>query len=386
MLPDYAGGSILNVVASVGRHFGVEVAHPGFRGELPLEGAEVVVLVIADALGHHQLQRHVAEGDAPHLSSLLRSADATYTTATSVFPSTTMAAVTSLHTCAAPSEHGYLGYTVWLEEVASVVNLITQREILTETPLPDASFLATVPSLASRLSAEGVSCVATNPATYEGSFLSSWYLAGVERVLGYRSPATAASLIGQALPARGRAYATVYWPDYDAVCHQHGPSSRQAADEAASLDLAVGRLVAGLPRGRSALVLLADHGQLDLPPERVDWPEDEPGFAAAMPSHPGGEARMRYFRVREGSEALVRERLERSAEVVPAAEAWAGGLFGGPPAREAYRSRVGDLIAVGRDGGGLGWSYGGTVRHTTAGVHGGWSEAEMRVPVLTVRV
>jgi hypothetical protein len=178
----------------------------------------------------------------------------------------------------------------------------------------------------------------------------------------------------------------VYWPGYDHICHRHGPGSRQAADEVAAIDLSIGRLAAGLPRGRSALVILADHGQLDLHPDQITWLEDEPQYLAALASRPAGEARVSYLRLRPGAGDAARRHLDPVAEVVTADQAWAGGLFGGPPASETYRERVGDLIAVPRDGGALGWSAPDGRRYVTPGVHGGWSETEMRVPVLTVRI
>ncbi|MFD1730938.1 alkaline phosphatase family protein [Deinococcus malanensis] len=56
----------------------------------------------------------------------------------------------------------------------------------------------------------------------------------------------------------------VYLPDYDSTCHTYGPSSDQAADELAAVDLIVGRLLGALPdNGKTLLVLTADHGQVD---------------------------------------------------------------------------------------------------------------------------
>lgn len=51
-----------------------------------------------------------------------------------MFPSTTMAALTTLHTARAPAEHGYLGLTVWLDEAQAVVNLIRLYDVYTHAP------------------------------------------------------------------------------------------------------------------------------------------------------------------------------------------------------------------------------------------------------------
>ncbi|MFD1730939.1 alkaline phosphatase family protein [Deinococcus malanensis] len=113
--------------------------------------------------------------------------------ATSVFPSTTMAALTTLHTGRAPAEHGYLGLSVWLEELGRVVNLIRLQDAADRQPVTGASFLAAVPSIYQQLSELGISCAVVMPEEYGQSFLTRWCCAGASYV-GYGFPSTAASL------------------------------------------------------------------------------------------------------------------------------------------------------------------------------------------------
>src|SRR3954462_14177660 len=96
--PDYAGGSILNLVASIARRFGLITAHSPLSDSLPLEGTDAIVLLIVDALGYWQLQDHLATGDLPTVERLLARHEASLTPLTSTFPSTTSAALTTLHT------------------------------------------------------------------------------------------------------------------------------------------------------------------------------------------------------------------------------------------------------------------------------------------------
>ena len=110
--PRYDGRSLLNLVTSLAGHFGVSTGHAPLASPLPLDGIETVVLVVADGLGHFPLEWHLGAGRLPHLAALLDGGTALYSTATSTFPSSTMIAMTTLHTGASPAQHGWLGTAI----------------------------------------------------------------------------------------------------------------------------------------------------------------------------------------------------------------------------------------------------------------------------------
>src|SRR5207237_914752 len=117
-----------------------------------------------------------------------------------------------------------------------------------------------------RLAAAGVTCRVVGPVSFRNSLLSEWYFAGAEYV-PFETSNSIPSLVVNALAGDGPRYVVAYWPEYDGVCHRHGPFSAQAGDEAAAIDLAIRRLADSLPRTkRTLLIVTADHGQRDLDP------------------------------------------------------------------------------------------------------------------------
>ena len=383
-LPDYAGGGILNLSASLANHFGVSTAHAPLRNALPLEDVETVVLLIVDGLGQWQLEKHIRDGDAPNLQRLMQR-DAQVIT--SVFPSTTMAAITSIHTATPPAQSGWLGYTMWLEETQTLTEMIAQVDLETRKRIEDKGFLAAVPSIYSSYAAAGVKVYAVQPQMYRGSWLNDWYWRGAAQ-LGYVSANTSGSVALSALEVTGKKLIVLYWADYDSVCHQHGPSSASASDEIAAVDHAVGRLLARLPRdGKTALIVTADHGQIDLQPDRVVYLERDAWLAERLRGPPAGDRLCRTFRVKPSQLEAVREHLRRYGDVLDGSDAWEAGLFGGAPASDTFRSRVGDLIVLPHAGSQLCWTFSGKQPSKPhRGSHGGLSHAQMRVPLLTVRV
>src|SRR5687767_10247158 len=119
--PNYSGRGLVNVAATLYRHFGggeSDLLAPLVEDVLPaalLDGVQTVVLLLVDGLGHAQFQRGLESGDLPGLASILRDGGQ-LSALTSVFPSATMSALASLHTGLPPARHGVLGWTMFLEE------------------------------------------------------------------------------------------------------------------------------------------------------------------------------------------------------------------------------------------------------------------------------
>src|SRR5947208_3931853 len=131
-LPDYDGGGLVNVASTVLQLCGARgpADPPPLRGIEPslLQGMRNVLLVLADGLGSDQLQRLAKAGDVPFLSRILdraaRHDAAQLIDATTVFPSTTAAAVTTMQTARTPQEHGNIAYFLWLEEFVAVAQML----------------------------------------------------------------------------------------------------------------------------------------------------------------------------------------------------------------------------------------------------------------------
>jgi hypothetical protein len=123
ILPDYGGGSIANLVASIGAAFGAPqtgLAPLALLAPERLRKKSKVLLLVVDGLGLRYLR------DA-HPGSTLRQ----YLRGglTSVFPSTTATAITTFMTGLAPAQHGLTGWHMYLEEIDAVGAVLAARNI-----------------------------------------------------------------------------------------------------------------------------------------------------------------------------------------------------------------------------------------------------------------
>src|SRR5690349_23536936 len=111
MRPDYAGASLVNLVAALVAARGGKARHtPLVDPQFDARVRNVVFLII-DGLGDNYLARHGARSE---LARRRRRA------ITSVFPSTTASAITTSYTGATPLEHGLTGWFTYFGEAACV--------------------------------------------------------------------------------------------------------------------------------------------------------------------------------------------------------------------------------------------------------------------------
>ncbi|WP_247731443.1 alkaline phosphatase family protein [Halovivax limisalsi] len=366
---------------------------------------ETVVFVLLDGFGYDEWTRF--EGRRT-LASRLQASGAV-TPLTSVYPSETAAAFTSIATGCTPVEHGLLGWFQYLRAIdRDVVTL--PFTALDETPLSDvepaidASVLFDARPLSARAAKSGsartpsVSFDAVQPEAIADSAFSRAIFEGAKR-LGYEDrDAFAGRLRERAEAADGPAFVFGYEPSIDAVAHEEGLASRPArrtmGDVLASLQADFVDALSAETASKTLLVVTADHGLVDVPPgENVDvtdrscWPalrECARTDGSGRPRRPTGSPRNLHLHVEESAVDRARHRLESAVDgrVYTKAGAVEADLFGPANPSALFDRRCGDLVAIHRDRGCC-WR---DVDLANRGLHGGLTRAEMLVPFAAARV
>jgi hypothetical protein len=398
--PDYQGGTVANIPATV-----AALLDAPFRGlgpvypELwePLAGdTRRVVLLLLDSLGWHLCRRETEK------LYWLEQAAAVSGQLTSVFPSTTVAALSSLWTGLAPAQHGLVGLRLLFPEQAVLgqmlslsPNFASYPGALIEAGIDPDRFL-TGPGLGEQLAASGVSAYSLKGHNIIHSALSRMHDRGVTRQLGYVSSTDLFLQLRELLEATTgqRGYIYAYWPTIDTLMHVYGPDHPAAAAE---LHLILYQLKHALledlsPEARQGTVLLitADHGQVLTAPELAVGVPTHPELASMLLMRAAGEPRTAYLYARQGAKAdllaYLQGELGDRLAALDAEEALESGLLGPAPHAAQTSERLGDVIAVMRRG--HIWLHqtelekaGGMV-----GRHGGLTADEMQVPFWGLRL
>ncbi len=196
LLPHYSGLSILNLAASLEHWLDLPPGpHPRLQVdalESLARGARQVVVCLLDALSLSRFTRWIADPAHP-LRPLVD--DGLLAPLTSVVPSTTTSALTTLWTGRSPAEHGILGYELLLREYGLIANMITlapaafdnQRGLLERAGVRPPSLLP-MPTLGTRLLQADVEAHAFIGNSIRSSGLSRMHYADTH-LHGFGSPA-----------------------------------------------------------------------------------------------------------------------------------------------------------------------------------------------------
>ena len=356
-LPDYGGACVTNVVPAL-LEPGADVPDwlpPG------VDDAEQIVLFVIDGLGWLQLQ------DRLHLAPTLAAmAGGPITT---VAPSTTSTALTSITTGLPPGEHGVIGYRMAVDHhVLNVLRWGVEGRDVREAIPPSRiqgveAFLGHRPAILTRTE-------------FRGSGFTDAHLAGA-RFNGYRVTSTLVAECRRLL-RQNESFVYCYYEGLDKVAHEYGLGDVYDA-EVAAIDRLVHYLQGVLPPG-AALVVTADHGQVDVGDNVVHLAPEVLANVALQ----SGEGRFRWLHARAGRmDALLETATEHHGDlawIVTRDQAIAEGWFG-PKVTEAARSRLGDVALVARAPVAF-HDPGDTGPYVLVGRHGSLTSGEMLVPLL----
>ena len=379
--PDYAGGSIVNLSASLLQAFGAEPPNSpcGLIEPEWLAGGRGVVLVVCDALGRRQLHAALRTDRVPNLARLVEESAGGLQQLTSIFPSTTTAALTSINTARTPAQHGMMGMYQWIDEVGALCNML-QFATMADEPVPfSEELLRSGPTIYELLAARGAPSYVISSMDYEGTAFTNLLHQGAQ-YLGCLSQSDISHLLETSFEQAGgrRSFHYVYWPTVDTIAHAYGPLSEVHLLELEFVDLMLGKIMAHCAAAGYGLVFAADHGQAALEPERALRLNGD--LRGLLRHHPGGGRRAMYLSA-DDREA-VRENAalrEHDVQVVDSEDAIARGWFGGDCGR--YRTRVGDLIALTAGGRQLLYDFGKGIT-VYRGAHASLTADEMLVPLL----
>jgi Type I phosphodiesterase / nucleotide pyrophosphatase len=361
VLPDYGGACIANIVPAL---LGPPDRTPDWMPAAVAEARQVVLLVI-DGLGWEQLQARLAR--LPTLASMAGRA------LTTVAPSTTSTALTSITTGLPPGEHGVVGYRIAVHgEVLNVLRWSTgagdaHQTIPPSKLQPNAPFLGERPPVVTR-------------SEYRRSGFTGAHL-DPARFWGYRTMATMVTEIDRLLRS-SEPFVYAYYDGLDKVAHEYGLGEYYDA-ELAWIDHTV-ECILGTLRPGGMLILTADHGQVEVGANVVPLAPEVLEHCALQ----SGEGRFRWLHARAGrARALVeacRERHGADAWVATRDEVIADQWLG-PVVTEAARSRLGDVALLARTDIAFHDPLD-TGPYELVGRHGSMTRAEMLVPLLVAGI
>ncbi|MFW5948042.1 MAG: alkaline phosphatase family protein [Halolamina sp.] len=387
VFPDYGGACFADVPSTL-----LSVLSPEFDRRLPasvFSGVDTdvsqVVLVLLDGLGWDQYQRDTEY--APLLDRLDRAG--TVSPLTSIYPSETAAAITTLESGLVPARHGLLG---WFQYVGEIDAVLQSLPFLTLDGEPagdlydvDESVLSDAEAIYPRARDAGIDAHCYQPEKFDpdtpGATDHPYW--NVPDALAELRRDLESSVEAGDSPA----YRFLYVPEIDAIAHAVGTRHERYEAQVRSITEAVraellDRLDPAVAQ-ETLLVVTADHGHVATDPEtNVDLRETAV-WEYVDDQMPTGSPRNVQFHVDdpEGAATALYEAFGDEVRTFTREEYLERELFG-PGTCARFEERAPDLVATHREKG-MWWESG---QLELVGMHGGLNRAEMFVPFGAGRV
>ena len=399
VFPEYYGNSISNLISGLSSLLGMEETmiadfHPLSKEYTEWINTEIdrVALIILDGLGYEMLEEYITNNPESFFSDF--KSQGKLLKLTSVVPSTTAVAMTSIWFGLPPAVHSIAGFEIFLKEVGCIANILrfSPRAARAAGILEDYGI-----SAEKFVRVKGISEIIVQQGIQVFSFLNKYIIdsplsraihRGIKNKIGIINLWDELYLLGEMLIKETPPLLLVaYWPALDGLAHYYGPSHKVWHDEMESISIGLKKLVERLPDSvlrKTLFVVTADHGFCCSPPSNSINLMNIEELNDKLLMLPTGESRFVYLTLKNGfmEEAIdiLHERLGDEFLILKSKRAFEEGLFG-PPNNTAFLDRIGDVIItpIGRKN--IVWNRDDEINELI-GRHGGLTQNEMLVPFL----
>ena len=404
LYPLYEKNCISNIPGTILKLFGINTER-----KLPIDidmdstGVNKVVLFVLDGFGYNQFLHHYQK--TQFLTNLVENSDVY--PLTSVFPSQTTNALTTLNTGLTPQEHGLFEYYLYFEEVDRIISTLSFDPLGSKrrNELIDKGFDPKVLFNGKTIQKElRKSEVNTYVHIYSGYAYSNYcrLLFNENNIIpSLKSSDLIVNLRKNLEKESGPAYFFVHLSNLDTISHEYGPQSYEFSAELSAISYLLQKeLVEKIDKksAKETMVLFtSDHGQVSINPQNTTYLNEFPEVVKNLKKGknkkkilPTGSARDIFLHLKEekltDTIRLLNQKIGTKARIFETKEAINNGLFGLGDATEEFLERVGNCLILPYGKETIWYEHFKDRRLNLFGHHGGLNEEEMLVPLAITKL
>lgn len=359
--PDYNNG-IVNLACSILKYYGAEYKHPTLPllDDLLTKNYKNVVVMLFDGMGVDALEHHLREDT--FLRSHYRAG------ISSVFPPTTTAAVTSIESGLTPTEHGWLGWSLYFSEIDKIVNAFINTVKDKEEIAADyhvAERFIPYKNIYDKINETG------NAKAYSVSYF------GTNKVNSY---VEIFEEVIRLCKEEDKKYIYTYWDQPDSIMHESGCYSNAVTSCMEEINEKVEAMCKEL--SDTLVIITADHGHTNIEYKIVS---DYPNLLSMLVRPVAIENRATCFYVKDNVKDQFAEEFNKifgdDFLLFTKHEIMEQKLFGDGEKHPKFEEFIGDFIAIAIADIGIAYNHESMqfVSH-----HAGLTENEMMVPFISV--
>lgn len=395
--PSYSGLGLANIIPTIAKILGAPI-----KGQYELiddivnyeeyKDIKQVVFLLADGIGYEQLLWEMKQQDL----NMIEFKD-DLLPITSVYPSATSIALTTLATGVTPQEHGIMGYKLFLKEFGLIASMLTFSPVLgyvdfMSLGIDPGKFIG-IDTVYKHMKSNGIDSHVILPKKYVNSGLSHMIYRNTN-IIGYKKYTNAFSKAKKLVKAKNnrKKFIYIYWDLFDMEAHLHGVKTDETSKAVKMLDKRLfNDFLDRVSRKDTLFILSADHGFINVDMDETYFFHEHEDLMDMLIIPPSGEQRFTYLFTKHGKlddvKDYINTNLKKQAFVIESSKAIKMGLFGNNEPRKETLNRIGDLILIPKNNNVFTYAY--TIEDILfrlKGQHGGISEEEMLVPLIMKRL
>ena len=383
-LPDYHGGSIVNLMSSIAKSFGAKAKYSALKILPPsrIKNSKNIILIVIDGLGFEYLKKK---------ENITILKDYLVGSMTSVFLPTTASAITTFLTGVAPQQHAFTGWYMNLKEIGVVSAILPFSPRFGGLPFStydiEIDEILDQTAFSSKIKAQNFSI--NHKDIVHSDFSKA--MSKKSKTLAYETMNGFFRQIKKAIDSSNRRkYIYAYWPEFDALSHEHGVEHKKSEKHFREIDKKLNSFVKSLKGTNTLLIITADHGFIDTPLERIIKLEDHPKMKECLTLPLCGEGRVAYCYVRPEKtkqfENYVKDKLTKYCYIFKSQELIDKNYFGLFKPNPKLFDRIGDYVLIFKE------NYiikdkikkDKKKKKQSIGHHGGITKEEMIVPLILI--
>jgi hypothetical protein len=372
------------------------------RLKLDPKNVNKVILLVVDGFGFNQFLNHYKQNQ--FLTNLTETGEVF--PLTSVYPSQTTNALTTLNTGLTPQEHGLFEYFIYLKETG-IINALRFERIGTKTKTKlidqgyDPNLMFNGENIQQKLLKEGIKTFTHMNDANAYNACTKLVFEGSTIVPSHKTSDAIVKLRKNIEKNSEAAYFFVHLETLDTISHEYGPESEEYNAELQTISYLLQKeLVEKLsPQAAKETLLLvtADHGGVQVEPKETTYLtlNSEAILNAEIGRDrkkilPTGSPRDIFLHVEEEKLSKTKEALTKSigekAQIIETKEALKEGLFGLGEPKQDFLERTGNLLVMPFGKETMWFEHRSGRKIDLRGQHGGLDPDEMLVPFAAVKL
>jgi len=375
--PDYQH-CIVNLTSSILKAFNINSPYSQLEELGDLKKYKNIILLLVDGLGYEYLQKNGKDSELnKHCLNKI----------TSVFPSTTASATTTLETGVAPQQHAITGWFMFLKEIGVLAKILPFKSRYGGVNFTNDNIhrkdIFTEKRIVNKIKSPGY-------IIYPNHIIDGKVNKESKNLLSYKNLNGLFLQIKKTIKSSNkRKYIYAYWDKFDALCHENSCASNKVNNHFWQLNKKILSLSKSLKGTNTTLIITADHGLIDTVEEsKIILLKNHPRLIETLTMPLSGEPRVAYCYVHpqktQQFEEYIKNNLDYCCEMYKSIDLLNKGVFGLFETNKKLIDRIGDYVLVMKENYIIKDFLLAEKKECHVGNHGGTSKEEMYVPLVVI--